>query len=150
MNLRILARVVVYDPAESRILLVRNKGMKFWYAPGGGWEYDTENILLCAKREVKEEAGIEVDIKKLLYVQEFHESSGTIFFEIFWLGIPSGEANLNKDHIDLDPNGQVEEAKWFSKDELKDLKVFPDRLKDSFWEEAKKSFAGEDPFLGVC
>lgn len=149
MNTRILARVVTYDHKNNKILLVKNKGTNFWYAPGGGWEQDKENILECAKREVKEEVNIDVDIVRLLYVQEFHATPDTIFFEIFWLAKPTENTTLNKLHVDADPNGVVEKAQWFSQSELQDLKVFPKRLKNTFWKNVNKSITDEDPFIGV-
>lgn len=148
MQLKVLARTIVFNPTTNQILLVKNKGADFWYAPGGGWEYNHETILDCAKREVKEETGLDVNVQRLLYLQEFHESADQIFFETFWLAHPSGDAKYDKNHIDRDPNGKVETAQWFTKDELKDLKVFPKRLKDSFWEHVP--FEGENPFIGVC
>ncbi len=149
MKIKILARTITYDKEANKILLVKNKGTDFWYAPGGGWEYDHENILECAKREVHEEAGLHVEIKKLLYVQEFHESAETIFFETFWLAELTHEQALDKSHTDLDPNGSVETAQWFSKDELQDLKVFPKRLKNTFWDNLDSLLSNEDPFIGV-
>ena len=62
MKVRILARVVTYDPDTKKVLLVRNKGAKFWYAPGGEWQQDTETILEAATREVREETGLEAEI----------------------------------------------------------------------------------------
>jgi len=147
MQLKTLARTIVYNPETNKVLLVKNNGTSFWYAPGGGWEYDHETILECAKREVKEETGLEVEVQRLLYVQEFHESADSIFFETFWLAYPSGDSEYDNNHVDLDPNGNVETARWFSREELKDLTVFPKRLKDSFWEQLPLS--GEDAFLGV-
>lgn len=149
MKVRILARVVTYDPQENKILLVRNKGTNFWYAPGGGWEHERENILECAAREVKEEAGLDVEVLKMLYVQEFHATEDTIFFEMFWLAKPGGATKLNDLHIDLDPNGAVEEAKWFGKEDVQELKVFPKRLKNTFWDRIGSVLDGEDPFIGV-
>ncbi|MEK7660329.1 MAG: NUDIX hydrolase [Patescibacteria group bacterium] len=147
-----IARVITYKPDENKILLVRNKGTKFWYAPGGSWEYEIENIVECAKREVLEETGMHVEILKLLYLQEFHGIEGeieNICLETFWLAKMSHEQALNEAHIDLDPNGAVEEAKWFTKDDLQDLKVFPKRLKNTFWENIKFFAESEDPFIGV-
>lgn len=149
MNIRILARVITYDHEENKILLVKNKGTNFWYAPGGGWEQDKENILECAKREVLEEAGIDVEIMRLLYVQEFHATEDTIFFETFWLAKPIGDKSINELHIDLDPNGAVEKAQWFAQSDLQDLKVFPKRLNNTFWENVGRVIKDEDPFIGV-
>ena len=149
MKLKITARVITYDETKGKVLLVKNRGASFWYPPGGGWEYEKENILDGATREVKEETGLDVKILRLLYVQEFHDQKDSIFFETIWLAKPMEHTKLNELHIDLDPNGQVETAKWFSKDELRDLKVFPERLKNTFWENINKFLTEEDPFIGV-
>lgn len=149
MKIKILARVVVYDRTNRKILLVKNKGMGFWYAPGGGWEYENETILECAKREVLEETGLRADIGKLLYMQEFHESSESIFFETFFLAEPTHDVSLDKNHVDLDPNGKVEKAEWFGREDLRELKVFPKRLKDTFWDNINSLLDREDAFIGV-
>lgn len=149
MNIRILARVITYDSKENKILLVKNRGTNFWYAPGGQWEHKKETILEAAKREVKEETGLNVEIVCLLYVQEFHATEDTIFFETFWLAKPQIYTKLSKLHMDLDPNGQVETAKWFLQTDLQEIKVFPKRLKDTFWKNIKNFLDQEDPFIGV-
>ena len=151
-RLKPIARVITYHPETNQILLVRNKETSFWYAPGGGWEFEVENILECAKREVFEETGLHVDISRLLYAQEFHGNEGdveTICLETFWLAKLTHAQDLDISHVDLDPNGAVEEAKWFSKDDLMDLKVFPKRLKNSFWDNIEGFQNEEDPFIGV-
>ncbi len=51
-------RVVILD-AEGAVYLVRHSYMKGWYLPGGGVERG-ETALEAAKREVAEEAGIQV------------------------------------------------------------------------------------------
>ncbi len=147
-----IARVIVYDENNNKVLLVRNKNASFWYAPGGTWEFEKENILECAKREVLEETGLDIDILRLLYVQEFHgieTNIENVCFETFWMAKLTHEQDLNTFHVDLDPTGEVEEAKWFDKDELQNLKVFPNRIKNTFWDNIKNLSISEDPFLGI-
>lgn len=148
-TLKPIARVITYDGQANKILLVRNRNASFWYAPGGGWEIEKENILECAKREVLEETGLHVNVKKLLYMQEFHGSEDIVCLETFWLATPPHHKALHSLHIDFDPHGEVEEARWFSRTELQDLKIFPKRLKDTFWENIKYLEASEDPFIGI-
>lgn len=148
MKVRILARAVIYNPKTKQILLVKNKGANFWYAPGGGWEYEHETIKQCAMREVLEETGLNVKIQRLLYMQEFHEAPQTIFFETFWLAELARNQTLNNMHIDQ--NGIVQTAKWFNQGQIQDIKVFPERLKSSFWHELEHNISViEDPFIGV-
>jgi 8-oxo-dGTP diphosphatase len=147
MKLRIVSRTITYN--KNKILLVKNKSEDFWYPPGGGWNYKEENIIQAATREVNEETGLNIKILRLLYVQEFHPKPDIIFFEVFWLAKPLSKQTLDKNHCDVDPLGQVEIAKWFSKDELKNLNVFPKRLKNTFWNKIKKLGNEEDPFVGI-
>jgi ADP-ribose pyrophosphatase YjhB (NUDIX family) len=149
MNLKPIARVVTYDGRENKILLVRNKNASFWYAPGGHWEIDHENILECAKREMLEETGLHVDIERLIYAQEFHGMENVICLEIFWLAKLSHDQELNISHVDLDPYGEVEEVRWFKREDLQNLKVFPKRLQNTFWDNIGNLEKFEDPFIGI-
>jgi hypothetical protein len=80
-------------------------------------------------------------------MQEFKESENRKYFEVFWLAKYDGD--INQKHIDLDPEGMVEEIGEFSQDELQNLKVFPNRLKNTFWDNIKNIEENEDPFIGV-
>ncbi len=146
-KLRIVSRAIIYH--KRKILLVKNKSEDFWYPPGGGWEFQRENIIEAAKREVKEETGIEIEIQRLLYIQEFHPLPNLIFLEIFWLAKPISSQKLNKKHQDLDIRGQVEIARWFSKRDLETLKVFPKKIKTTFWHRISKIEQEEDTFIGI-
>lgn len=149
MKIRLVTRVVTLDSENQRILLVKNRGQDFWYPPGGGWEYEKENIIECAEREVYEETGLRVKVSRLLYVQEFHEAEDLISFETVWLASPVEGTKLDELHIDHDVDGKVEIAKWFSKDETKDIKVFPKRLQNTFWDNLERFLREEDLFLGI-
>ena len=86
---------------------------------------------------------------RLLYLQEFHENTDQISFETVWLAKSTGGADLNELHVDHDVDGKVEKARWFSKEELNDITVFPKRLQKTFWENIDKFLQEEDPFIGV-
>lgn len=148
-QVKIVARVVTYDRDKQKVLLMKNKGADFWYAPGEGWEYEKENIIECAAREVNEETGLNVNIKRLLYTQEFHEDANQIFFETFWLALPVGSRRTVKDHKNANPNGKIKTYQWFDEDEIRKIKVFPDRLKNTFWKNVGLFLREEDPFIGV-
>jgi len=148
MNVRILSRVLVYDNNLNKVLLVRNKNCDFWYVPGGGWEYDKENILNCGVREVKEETGLDIVLDKFIYLREYHDSPVKICFETFWLAHPKDSIDINKNHIDMDPNGSVEEVKWFDKKDIQNITVFPDFLKNKFWAEVDDILKKNDRFVG--
>ena len=149
MKMRIVTRVVTFDSESKKVLLVKNRDQDFWYPPGGGWDYDKENIVECAEREVYEETGLKIKIARLIYIQEFHDTPDSVSFETVWLAEPSKGTKLDELHIDQDVDGKVEKARWFSKEEIQNKKVFPKRLQNTFWVNLDKLLVSEDPFIGV-
>ncbi len=63
MNIRLVTRVVTFDPENQKVLLVKNRDQDFWYPPGGKWDYDKENVIECGAREIYEETGLKVKIR---------------------------------------------------------------------------------------
>lgn len=129
-EVRIITRVMLVH--ENKVLLVRNRGANFWYPPGGGWEPDQESLSECVAREVNEETGYKVVAKDLVWVREFREND-KIMLETFWRAqlADDNEQTFERlsQHVDLDPNGAVEEARWFEPNELDELKVLPPVVK---------------------
>lgn len=94
-KLRVLCRVVTYDSTNNSVLLVRNRGHKWWCPHGGGWEYERETLMECAKREVLEEAGIEVEIVRFLYAQTLYiRDQDSVWLEQHWLAKPTGNREV--------------------------------------------------------
>lgn len=143
MNLRTICRAVVLDQETAKILLVRNKGSDFWYPPGGGWEYESEDLIQCVVRETREEAGIDIHPVRLLYVQEFRPGNDDVHLELFWFAYPTGSTQV----VVQDLHGIVEEGKWFSKEDLEFLTVYPKRLKSQFWHELSGILTSPSLFL---
>lgn len=146
-ELRILCRVVTYDPATHSILLVRNRGQKWWCAPGGGWNHTQETILECARREALEETGVQVNILKFLFVQTLNiKKQDSVWLEQFWLAEPVGGAEIPQGHIDQ--YGVVDEARWFTRTEMQAITVYPEVLKNTFWEIVNGLLQEKDLYLG--
>ena len=144
MALRVICRTIVLDQETAKILLVRNRGSNYWYPPGGGWNQEIEGIEQCAVRETEEETGIKIHPVRLLYVQEFRPGNGDVHLELFWFAYPTSSTEL---HDINDLHGIVEEAKWFSREELQPITVFPKRLKEPFWVELASIITSPNPFL---
>ncbi len=146
-ELRILCRVVTYTTATRSILLVRNRGQKWWCAPGGGWNYSQETLLECAKREAFEETGIRVSILKFLYAQTLEiKSQNSVWLEQFWLAEPADRTEIPHDHIDQ--YGIVDEARWFTLEEMSTVTVYPEVLKSTFWEIIDKLLLENNHYIG--
>ena len=85
---------------ENNILLIRhhnigNKGY-LWAPPGGGMEFG-ENAEDCLKREMLEETGLEITVKRMMFVNEYISSplhAVELFFET---EVTGGQLQTGKD-----------------------------------------------------
>lgn len=147
MRLRLLCRVVCYDAESDSVLLVRNRGQKWWYAPGGGWEYEKEDILTCAEREGREETGLEMNIECQILTQTlFITEENATWLEMFWLASPKNGTNLPEGHID--EHGVVEEARWFKLNELNQFTVYPVKMAQTLRERIEAVRAAPNMYIG--
>ncbi|WP_162527368.1 NUDIX domain-containing protein [Casimicrobium huifangae] len=112
---------------EDRVLLVchvKPGAYDFWVAPGGGVK-GAETLETAATREAREEAGVEVAIGKLLYIEEFFSPECRTVK--FWFA-----ARLTGGHLDCThPEAVAEhitEAAWHPLVSLNQLTVFPEML----------------------
>ncbi|MBA9077483.1 NUDIX domain-containing protein [Rufibacter quisquiliarum] len=85
---------------EDKLLLARHKAAfgdgVFWIPPGGGLEYG-EKVKDCLIREFREETGLEVEVGRFLYLNEFLKPplhAMELFFEV---KLVQGELALGTD-----------------------------------------------------
>ena len=129
---------------DDRILLIKsrdqNTGEIFWIPPGGGVE-DDESIFDCARRETFEEAGIEVDFDRIVYLRQFIDRHlDTHHLEVFIL-CSSFSGELTTVNNVGEPDAlDVLEARFLSRRELEDKTVYPQILKSEFWDDLRNGF----------
>ncbi len=143
------AALVVHD---GRLLLVKSRiphtGGICWVPPGGG-VLGEESVFDCARREAFEEAGVSVEVGSVAYWGQFIDEHNYVHnFEVYILcdsfsGEPTTDNNLG-----LPDEFDVLEAVFLSREEMADLTVYPEQLKDEFWDDLKGGFT-EPRFLGV-
>jgi len=93
---------------KGKLLLVRGKGFKELWIPGGKIEAESEEE--CLKREIKEEIG--VTIKNIKFFGEF--SSPSFYSQTFTINrIYLGEINNNPT-----PQNEIEDIIWLSKEDF--------------------------------
>jgi len=102
------AGVFLYDPLSRKILLVQSCG-KLWGPPKGSLEQGEDNET-CAKRELKEETGIILDIP----LKNGNYIKNNAYY--YYLEIPETEIYV-QNHIKNDANG----IGWFYIDCILDL-----------------------------
>jgi len=90
-----------------------------WHIPGGGVDLDNETVEEALKREIKEEAGIEIKDVKVICFDEDEEPNkhGEITRYVF--------LQFTADYLSgkIKPNDDMYNLKWVDKNELKNLNL---------------------------
>ncbi|EDY85208.1 hydrolase, NUDIX family, putative [Verrucomicrobiia bacterium DG1235] len=134
MKHRISAGAFVLD--QDRILLVRHKkegSYDFWVAPGGG-VIGTESLLQAAKREVKEETGIDVEPLRPVCMEEFYDPKTRHIKTWVLCKLEGGCLSVEADEAVQE---HIVEARFFSEEEIKKerMDVYPAFIRTKIWED---------------
>ena len=122
---------------DNKFLVMKMNENKFYCLPGGHVELgeDTQTAVL---REMKEELGYEVEVKKLLCVHQnmFKTAEGKPFHELgFYYLVKPTIANLSTENHFRTENDKGEikthEFRWVTKDELKKLDFRPEIIRET-------------------
>jgi ADP-ribose pyrophosphatase YjhB (NUDIX family) len=165
LGFRAVARVIVRSPS-GEILLCKSASGRAWVLPGGTVE-PGESLAEAAAREALEECGLAVTVGPLCYLQEFRparrpeqvmeaiflatcaEERPAPALEAKGLVKPCGgpERPWGTWRIQ-DVDGPVREVRWFTREALArlELPVFPEVLRDRFWDEGP---VVRDAYLGL-
>lgn len=115
------ARALVTN-SHGQILLVRQGDV--WITPGGHIR-PGETIAEAAKREIREETGLDVEPNEFMFVWESRETStGNVVLSV-WV---QGTTDANLDPQWKEEYGEVDEAKFFDPEEVTALNVQPSGL----------------------
>jgi len=139
-KLRVRVGVVVMQ--EGKVLLVRqhlSQGQEFWIVPGGGLKKN-EGLLDCARREIAEETGLEIEPVRLLYVGDFFNGERHVV-DTFWLGkVVGGELKRRAEEIDS--------LQFFEIERLSEVPVRPPAMAERLIKDLREGFGSETVYLG--
>lgn len=117
---------------EDKILLVRYKnrqGKTYVVGPGGSVNSE-EGLSHAVIREVKEETGIEIVPHKIVCIDDLYSRKYRMVKVWFLSEITGGQLERTQGSI----AEKIIEAKWYSKEELKNEVVYPTVIKEYDWE----------------
>ena len=137
---------------DNRLLLVKSlvpqTGDIVWVPPGGGL-VGSESILECTAREAFDEAGVTVDLDRILYLRDFVDwETDTHHFEVFILSKSFTGTPTSENVVGLGDEEYVLEARFLSREEMIGKIVYPEILMDGFWDDLKNGFP-DTRYLGV-
>ena len=103
-----------------------------WTPPGGGVRLN-EKLEQTEQREFFEETSLTIAVKGLLHINEIIENRFHAIEFFYLVEYVSGVLKLGNDP-ELSSKDQIlEKIEFKNKEELKDIDVFPDYLKEQFW-----------------
>lgn len=122
-----VAYILIFDPAAQRILMVRNDHGS-WTLPGGMRE-PGETLQETARREAREETGLEVRVGPVVHVAEriWHEHTLFVTFRADVVGGTLGAGLL----------GDVREVAWKGVEEAQELMPYYEDLQSLLTASAK-------------
>ena len=130
------AAIVIQD---QRVLLVNHRQAEsydFWVPPGGKLE-GSESIFECARREAFEETGLEVELERNVYIQEFVE--GDYHFCKFFILCGSFAGDVTLAYLVPEEDFLIN-ARFVAQDEVATMTIFPEILRDQFWADIDAGF----------
>lgn len=137
------ARALIVE--DSKVLLVGTQD-SIWHIPGGFLE-PGEDLKTCAKREIYEETGYEIEVGDFVYCWEFYDKKWDTHkvdccFSAVITKRPEGD-----NWQDLGHDKSIKGSKFFSLEEIKkSSNVFPIFLKDGEW--LKQPSVGREIYKG--
>ncbi len=139
---KLKVRVGVIVVHEGKVLLAKqhvSQGQDFWIIPGGGLKED-EGLLDCARREIAEETGLQIEPVRLLYVGDFFKGDRHVV-DTFWLGrLIGGELRRRVDEIDS--------LQFFEIERLKEIEIRPPEIAELVIEGLADGFRAPVRYIG--
>jgi 8-oxo-dGTP pyrophosphatase MutT (NUDIX family) len=108
--------LIVVRNHEGKWLTINETRGRGWWLPGGKVD-PPEDFFTAAKRECKEEAGIDVELKGIIRIENSVSKSGNMRMRVIFYAEPVDRNAKVKDK----PDSESLEARWVTLDELVEL-----------------------------
>ena len=126
---KIIVKVRAVILYEEKLLAVRHPhDISFVALPGGHLEWG-EDIQECLSREIIEELGVEPEIGRLLYVNNFSQTDGKQYIEFFF-EVKNGIDYLDTRKLFRSHAHEIAEIVWVNPTDS--IKIFPKSFGEDF------------------
>ena len=148
MNVRIRVGVLILK--NNHILLVEHQkeNASYWLIPGGGLDFG-ETVAECAKREVKEETNLDIQLGRFLFSSESIAPDGSRHVvNLFFLGYVSDESLAS---LEVGKEERLKSVSFIDIDELGNIELHPPfapQLKRMIADGLIDERQGQDRYLG--
>lgn len=114
---------------DNKLLIMQDKGQPYFYVPGGRIKMN-EKSEDAVKREIQEELGVEVNVDRMLWINENffkEETSEEQFHEVcfFYLVELKENEDLKGNEFVVDEEGKIHTYYWKTLDEIKYINLYP-------------------------
>jgi len=135
------ARVGVVLLNGNNVLLIRNikQSPPTFHLPGDVVKI-SETLEIAAKRSVKEQTGLDIELQKLIYVRD-DLSENRQRVDIIFLGTLKPEQNLQG------PENANVKVDWVTIDVLKSMNLQPEILKEQILADYKNKFKASAKYI---
>lgn len=119
---------------DNKLLIMQDKDQPYYYVPGGRIKMN-EKSEDAVKREIQEELGVEVNVNRMLWVNENFFKEETLdeqFHEVcffYLLELKDSEAFKGEEFV-VDEEGKIHTYYWKSVDEIKYINLYPQFLRE--------------------
>jgi 8-oxo-dGTP diphosphatase len=108
----------------NKLLLIRHQrtinNQVFWAPPGGGLQFG-ETMHQCLLREIKEETGLEVKVKRFLFTNEFLQEPLHAIEFFFEVEITGGDLTTGTDPESAADRQLIEKVEFLTIKELREI-----------------------------
>ncbi len=129
-KIKVVCRAFILNKEKS-LLLTKKTGSYFWSLPGGKLDESDDSIEDCLKRELIEELDLQINIKKILHAQDLLQKD-TRYVEVIWEAEICSDLNVRSENILEVSGGELEDIRFFNKEEILNTDFKPEKLKEYF------------------
>lgn len=135
MEHRIRSAGILIDGGAVLLLRVNDFTGEYWIPPGGGMEAEDQSTKAAVVRELKEEAGIDVEVGELICVREFLEAHTNRYNAEFFYLIDNFTGTPHLDNLKgLNDESYIKSVEWIPIADLASKRIYPAELKDKLIE----------------